>query len=119
MSLYYKFHLITIVPYCSSCGIEVTPDLKICPKCGNDLQVKVISSSVVDYQRRKRSRWWFLLPILFDIVGGVIAYFILKEDDKQLAKNCLWLGIILTSIGIVIGIIFGAIFGIAREVSMR
>jgi cytochrome bd-type quinol oxidase subunit 1 len=64
----------------------------------------------------QKSRWWFLLPILFEIVGGVIAYFVLKDDDKRLAKNCLWLGIILTVIGIVIGIIFGAIFGIAHRV---
>ena len=82
------------------------------------MQVQVNPSSVVDYKKRKRSKWWFLLPIFFDIVGGLIAYFVLKEDDKQLARNCLWLGVILTAIGIVIGIIFGAIFGIAREVSM-
>jgi len=47
---------------------------------------------------RKRSNLWFLLPIFFNVIGGVIAYFIIKDDDPRKAKNCLWLGIILTAI---------------------
>lgn len=47
---------------------------------------------------RRRSNWWFLLPILFNVIGGVIAYFVIKEDDPKKAKNCLLLGIILTVI---------------------
>lgn len=49
---------------------------------------------------RRRSAWWFLLPILFNVIGGVIAYFVIKEDDPRRAKNCLYLGLILTAIGI-------------------
>jgi len=49
---------------------------------------------------RRRSAWWFLLPILFNVIGGVIAYFVIKDDDPRRAKSCLWLGIILTAIGI-------------------
>jgi CDP-diglyceride synthetase len=102
--------------FCSSCGIEVTPDVKFCPKCGKDLQSQSNPSPAIDGPKRKRSRWWFLLPIFFSVVGGIIAYFVLKDDDKRLAKNCLYLGILLTVIGFVIGIIFGAIFGIAHQV---
>jgi cytochrome bd-type quinol oxidase subunit 2 len=47
---------------------------------------------------KRRSAWWFLLPILFNVIGGVIAYFVIKEDDKKRAKDCLLLGIILTAI---------------------
>jgi 4-hydroxybenzoate polyprenyltransferase len=50
-------------------------------------------------ETRRRSSWWFLLPILFSIIGGVIAYFVIKEDDPKKAKNCLLLGVILTAIG--------------------
>ena len=42
-----------------------------------------------------RSRWWYLLPIFLDIVGGVIAYFVLRSDDPQKARNCLLLGAVL------------------------
>ena len=41
---------------------------------------------------RTRSRWWYLLPIFLDIVGGVIAYFVLRADDPAKARNCLLLG---------------------------
>ncbi len=54
---------------------------------------------------KRRSSWWFLLPILFSVIGGIIAYFIIKEDDPKKAKNCLLLGAILTAIGLAIFVI--------------
>lgn len=64
---------------------------------------------------RVRSSWWYLLPIFFSVVGGVIAYFILRDDDPRKAKNCLWLGIILTAISTVLTVISFAIFGFAES----
>ncbi|MGH9910159.1 MAG: hypothetical protein ACRD32_05920 [Nitrososphaerales archaeon] len=52
-----------------------------------------------------RSNWWYLLPIFFSLVGGVIAYFAIKNDDPKKARNCLAIGIILTAIGVVLTII--------------
>ena len=89
--------------FCSKCGNEEMQDKSFCSKCGTSLGVFSQNSST--YQTRK-SRWWYLLPIFFGIIGGIIAYLVLKDDDKTLAKNCLYLGIILTVIGFVIGIIF-------------
>ena len=43
----------------------------------------------------RRSRWWYLLPIFLTIVGGVIAYFVLRHDDPQKARNCLVFGIVI------------------------
>ncbi|HSD05471.1 MAG TPA: hypothetical protein VLB45_06955 [Nitrosopumilaceae archaeon] len=54
---------------------------------------------------RKRSSFWFLLPIFFNVIGGVIAYFIIKDDDPRKAKNCLLLGIILTAISFAIFVV--------------
>ena len=33
-------------------------------------------------------------------VGGIIAYFALRQDDPPKAKNCLFLGVILTGISV-------------------
>ncbi|HET6516813.1 MAG TPA: hypothetical protein VFG25_01145 [Nitrosopumilaceae archaeon] len=44
---------------------------------------------------KQRSRFWYVLPIIFCIFGGVIAYFIIRWDDPTKAKNCFWLGVIL------------------------
>ena len=38
---------------------------------------------------KPRSNAWFLLPMLFGVIGGIIAFFILRHDDPQKAKNCL------------------------------
>lgn len=43
----------------------------------------------------KRSVLWYALPALLSIIGGIIAYFVLRGDDESKAKNCLWLGICL------------------------
>jgi hypothetical protein len=54
----------------------------------------------------RRSGLWYLLPIIFGIIGGVIAYFVIKQDDPDKAKNCLYLGIVLLIIDIVAGWLF-------------
>ncbi len=52
-------------------------------------------------EARTRSNWWYLVPIIFDgIHGGVVAYFAIRYDDPRKAKNCLYLGIIITAIGV-------------------
>ncbi len=53
---------------------------------------------------KKRSGLWYLLPILFGIIGGVIAYFVIKQDDPIKAKNCLKLGLVLLIIDIILGV---------------
>jgi 4-hydroxybenzoate polyprenyltransferase len=56
------------------------------------------------YPERPRSNWWYLIPILFSLIGGIIAYFAIRRDDPKKAKNCLYLGLILTAIGIVVNL---------------
>lgn len=53
-------------------------------------------------QVKRRSSFWFLLPIVFNVVGGIIAFFIIKEDDPRKARNCLYLGIILAAIPVLL-----------------
>jgi uncharacterized membrane protein YeaQ/YmgE (transglycosylase-associated protein family) len=57
------------------------------------------------YPERPRSNAWFLLPIFLGLIGGVIAFFILRNDDPKKAKNCLYLGIILAIIGVIMNIL--------------
>ena len=55
---------------------------------------------------RPRSSWWYLVPIFLGLIGGIIAYFALKNDDREKAKKCLYLGIILGIIGIIVNLLF-------------
>ncbi len=50
----------------------------------------------------KPSILWWLLPIVFLGLGGIIAYFLLKDRDKKFAKKLLIAGLVLT--GLVIGL---------------
>ena len=56
------------------------------------------------YSEKIRSRAWYLVPIFFGLIGGIIAYFAIRKDDPQKAKKCLWVGIILTMINIIMSI---------------
>ena len=58
----------------------------------------------MSYPEKPRSNAWFLLPILFGVIGGVIAFFILRHDDPRKAKNCLYLGLVFMVIGIIFNI---------------
>ena len=56
------------------------------------------------YPEKIRSRAWYLVPIFFGLIGGIIAYFAIRTDDPEKAKKCLWVGIILTVINIIVQI---------------
>ena len=57
-------------------------------------------------ENKNRSGLWYLVPILFGIIGGVIAYFVIKQDDPKKAKNCLKIGIAHLILDIIVGISF-------------
>lgn len=44
---------------------------------------------------------WYLVPLLFGIIGGIIAYVAVKDEDIGMAELLLWEGIIVTFIGII------------------
>jgi len=54
------------------------------------------------YPENKRSNWWYLLPIFLGVIGGIIAYFALRKDDREKAKRCMYLGLILLAVGILL-----------------
>ncbi|MFB5624551.1 MAG: hypothetical protein ACE5RP_06545 [Nitrosopumilus sp.] len=62
----------------------------------------------MSYPEKARSNAWFLLPIFFGVIGGIIAFFILRKDDPRKAKNCLYLGIAFMVFGIILNLFIGA-----------
>ena len=56
----------------------------------------------MSYPEKPKSNLWFLLPILFGIIGGVIAFFILRNSDPSKARNCLYLGLAFMMVGIIL-----------------
>ena len=58
---------------------------------------------------KPRSNAWFLLLMLFGVIGGIIAFFILRHDDPQKAKNCLYLGLVSMIIGIIFNVFIASL----------
>ena len=65
---------------------------------------------------RRRSRLWFLMPVMFGLIGTAIAYFVLRDDDPKLAKNCLYLGLVL--FGMLTTVVFNYISCTLNEPTM-
>jgi len=62
----------------------------------------------MSYPEKSKSNAWFLLPIFFGIIGGLIAFFILRQDDPPKARNCIYLGIVFMVFGIILNIFIAA-----------
>lgn len=48
------------------------------------------------YNNPQRSRAWYILPVFLGLIGGLIAYVVIRHDNPRKAKKCLWIGVILT-----------------------
>ena len=58
----------------------------------------------MSYPQKSRSNAWYLLPIFVGMIGGIIAYLVIRKDDPHKAKNCIYIGIVMMVIGIIFNI---------------
>lgn len=42
----------------------------------------------------RSTRLWYIVPILLGIIGGIIAWIVLRKKDPSLGKNCFIVGIV-------------------------
>ena len=42
------------------------------------------------------SKLWYLMPVFFGFLGGVIGYVAVKNEDRYMAKIVFWLGVAFT-----------------------
>jgi hypothetical protein len=58
----------------------------------------------------KTSKLWYLVPILFGLIGGLVCYLILKDKDKKMAKNLLIVGLVISVLLIAVNAFFAAVY---------
>lgn len=46
-------------------------------------------------ENKEKSPFWYILPLIFSIVGAIVAYYVLRKNDPTKARNCIWIGICL------------------------
>ena len=73
--------------FCIQCGSKLSGE-NFCPKCGSN-------QTPNPSRLKKRSNFWYLVPIIFSIVGGIITYLVLRKSDSSKAKKCLVIGIVI------------------------
>ncbi len=96
--------------FCIKCGFEIIDEnSKFCPKCGTTTDRDFKESKVDNVSKNVsiippgKSKWLMLLPIFFSFIGGIIAYFLLREDYPKAANISMVIGIVLFIIGIIVG----------------
>ena len=64
-----------------------------------------------EQQKNRGSITWYLLPIFFGFLGGMAMFFVLKDEDSQLAKNGVKVVAILTIVWVfVIALLWSVLF---------
>jgi ribosomal protein S27AE len=99
--------------FCNNCGSKILEKTQFCMECGNSLDnlsqtnISTTPQSSPQHHRQgvKPSAAWYLLPIFFSIIGGIIAWACIRERDPGMAKNNLILGILLTVIPMIFGLV--------------
>ena len=94
--------------FCNNCGNKILEQTQFCTDCGNSLDnlVQANMTTPQNYgQGRKPSAAWYLLPLAFYFIGGIIAWACLKDRDPRMAKKNLILGIIVTILPVIVGLV--------------
>lgn len=81
--------------YCPECGALHTKDSSFCSKCGSRLGEESIGLPYSPAKTETSWAWW-LVPIFFGWLGGLVGWLAVRRDNGAKAKRLLWLGIGLT-----------------------
>lgn len=113
---------VSTVVYCSSCGTANAAGSKFCNSCGANLSPGQVAaapspplpppsaahSPVANTTPKvpgKTSGAWWLLPLFFGLVGGLVAWALVRETDNSKAKRLLFFGISITVFWFIISVV--------------
>ena len=83
---------------CSNCGAALPVNVKFCQRCGVD---RVSTSSTIQ-PKVEHSAAWYIAPIILTIIGGIIGYLVIKDDDPKMARNLFIIGLIMLVVSVII-----------------
>ena len=87
---------VTSEKFCSNCGAKIDSKAVICPSCG-------VKQATID---EGVSSLWYLVPLFFGFIGGIVAWAVNKDRNPAKARKMLIFGILWTVLLIVLSILF-------------
>jgi len=64
---------------------------------------ELYASTASEPVKMSPSAFWYLLPLFLGLVGGLIAYVYVRDDDPDMAKDLFLIGVIPTVVIIILG----------------
>ena len=52
----------------------------------------------MSHEQRNVSWLWYLFPVFFHFIGGAVTYFMLRSEQPRIAKDCLYIGIVISAV---------------------
>lgn len=97
------------MPYCPMCGKAVEASYRFCPMCGAaqpstpatlPLTAPQSGQTQLSVSTQKHTGLWYLVPLIFNIIGGIVGYLAIKRDNKPMANRLLIIGIVMFCLGL-------------------
>ena len=101
MRYYEKKYGVPPIHVCTQCGKEFV-EIR-CPYCGTEAPPP--SFPYAGPLMKSPTALWYLLPFLFGIIGGIVAYVGVKDEDTEMANSLLIFSLVWTIVLFLIYII--------------
>ena len=95
--------------FCVKCGNQEPDNLvgKYCNVCGHEQGQPIAQST--NQAISQNSKLWYLLPILFSFLGGIIMWAVLRKQNKKMAQIGLIVGFAMIIPNLVVGGLVGGL----------
>jgi uncharacterized membrane protein YvbJ len=104
------------VKYCKKCGNKLELEDAFCDRCGAKQKMVVTldqqetiakpGDAKSGFTQTKPTSLWYLLPVCFSVLGGIIGYVAVKDENKKMADDLLIIGIVICIICVVCVLLF-------------
>ena len=87
---------------CPSCGQTLPEGASTCPSCNRSV-IDSLSDEAMHYAPAERpSLLWYVFPFVLGLIGALIGYIVLKDENETMAIRLIQVGAVMTVLDIAI-----------------